>query len=100
MDTTMVTGALAVTGTGLSLYDVKEKKFRKDNAESMVTTTIATAATAAIGASLNAHTMNEIHEKYSSAYVESMSDEELEQALIKMDLLEAKQTIETDVKSL
>ena len=100
MDTTMITGALAITGTGLSLYDKENKSINKNNANSILTTTIATGATAAVGASMNAYTMHEIHEKYSSAYVESMSDEELEQALVKMDLLEAEQTIETDVKSL
>ena len=100
MDTTMITGAVALTGSGLSLYDRKEKKLNEDNARSVLATTVATTATAIAGASLNAHTMNEIHDRYASAYVDSMSDEELESALVKMDLLVAEEDSTTDVKTI
>lgn len=42
-----------------------------------------------IGSSmLEDNTMNEIYEKYSSSYIDSMSDEELVSALEQLDLLE------------
>ena len=97
--TTMITGAGALTYTGIGLYDRKTKKINKDMVGYLVGTSIATGATAAIGASINGYTINQMHNKYASAYIESMSDEELEQALIEMDLLTERLT-EKDVKTI
>lgn len=100
MDTTMITGAVAITGSAISLYDRKEKKFNTQNAKNLAITSVAGTATTIAAESIQSHTMEQIHEKYASAYVESMSDAELEQALIKMDLLEAELPESTDVKTI
>ena len=99
MDTLGTTG-LGVLGYAVySLYDKKEKKFKIERGRSYLDTTVVTAATAVTGACLNGASMNHIHNKNASAYVESMSDEELERALVKMDLL-AEVTPENDVKTI
>jgi len=100
MDTTMITGAVALTGTGLSVYDRKNKKIDEDNAKSALATTVALTATTIAANTLEATTRQHIHERYSAAYVQSMSDEELEQALIQMDLLVPEEQTETDVKTI
>ena len=100
MDTTMITGAVAITGSAISLYDRKNKKIDKDKAKNLALTSVALTATTIAADSIQAHTREQIHERYSSAYVQSMSDEELEQALIKMDLLEATLPEDTDVKTI
>ena len=90
----------AAAGTVYFLYDKNTKNINKQNAKVLATSISATAATAIVGGSLNNMTVNQLHNKYASAYVESMSDEELERALEKMDLLVAEQTSETDVKTI
>lgn len=97
--TTIITGAGALTGTGLSLYDVKGKKLNEENAKAMVGTSVALTATAIAAQSLNNQTRKQIQEKYASAYVESMSDEELEDALARLNLLVPEES-EKDVKTL
>ena len=97
--TTLITGAGALTTTGVTSFDFKEKKVKKENLKPAIGTTVASTATAIAGESLNHMTMEKIHEKYSSAYVESMSDEQLAAALEQMDLL-LPETTETDVKTL
>ena len=100
MDITMLTGAVALTGTAVSLYDRKNKCLNKEHARNLALTAVATTATAIAADSIQAHTREQIHEKYASAYVQSMSDEELEQALIRMDLLEGELPEETSVKTI
>jgi len=65
-----------------------------------VGTTLISTATSAIGVSINNNGIQEIQHKYANAYVESMSDEELEMALMKMDLLEAEQEEKSIEKSI
>ena len=98
--TTMITGAGALTGTGFALYDKDNKKLDTKNAKSLVGSSVAVTATAIASATINHQTMEHIYEKYSSAYVQSMSDEELEKALIDMDLLIAESDTEKDVKTI
>ncbi len=97
--TTLITGSGAVTATGLSMYDFKTKKVKKDNVKFAIGASVSTTAVAIAGESLNHRTMDQIHEKYSSSYVESMSDEQLAAALEKMDLL-LPENEETGVKTL
>ena len=98
--TTLITGAGAAVATGIALYDNKNKGIDKGNAKVLVGTAVALTATTIGAGSLNHMTMDEIHRKYSSAYVESMSDEELETALEQMNLLLSEEATDTSVKSL
>ncbi len=94
-----ITGVGATAVAVASLYDRKQKKLKTDNLKSTIYAGVSVTGTAMAGATLNHETREQIHEKYSSAYVESMSDEELEQALVQMDLLMAEQPENTDVKT-
>lgn len=72
---------------------------KKQGAEFLGTTALLVATTA-VGYTINTNTVKSIQQKYSSAYVESLSDEELAQALQRMDLLIAESPQEKDVKTL
>ena len=98
--TTLITGAGAVTATGLSLYDRKNKTFNKNNAKTLIAASVAVTATAVANQTLNNRTMDQIHQKYSAAYVESMSDEQLAAALEQMDLLLPEEETQIDTKTL
>ncbi|MCI8460690.1 MAG: hypothetical protein HFE81_04765, partial [Bacilli bacterium] len=63
-------------------------------------TTTATTATIVGGTILNNQTMDRIYEKYATSYVESMSDEDLESALMQLDLLAAKMDENTNEKTI
>ena len=95
-----ITGLGTTAVAGVTLYDKKNKKLNTDNLKSTIYSGVSTTATAVAGASLNHQTMKQIHEKYASAYVESMSDEELEAALVQMDLLVGETNESTDVKTI
>lgn len=89
----MSTASSIITGVGVAgtagalLIDWKEKKIHKENAKIVAGVSVALTATAAGAATINDMTLDKIHQKYSSAYIQSMSDEQLEEALIQMDLL-------------
>ncbi len=100
MDITLLTCAVACTGSAISLYDRKNKTLNKENAQNLAFTSTACTATTIAANSIEGHTREQIHERYASAYVQSMSDEELEQALIRMDLLEPELPEITDVKTI
>ncbi|MBP5678658.1 MAG: hypothetical protein J6X28_02370 [Bacilli bacterium] len=98
--TTLVIGAASVVGIARDVYDFKKKEFREANVKNLILTTAAGAATTIAAYSLQQQSLNQIHEKYASSYVESMSDEELERALCKLDLLAASEDATKDVKTL
>ena len=99
--TTLITGAGALTATGFSLYDRKNKTINQENAKSWIASSVAVTATAIASESLNASTMKQIHQEYAAAYVQSMSDEELVAALEQMDLLMPKdETTVVDTKTI
>ena len=100
MDTIMLTGLGAIGTTAFKSYDFKKKKVNKTPIHRALMTTVATAATAVTGACINNYTKEQIHQKYASAYVESMSDEELERALVEMDLLVAASETEEVTKTI
>lgn len=85
--TTIITGVGAVGAAGALLIDWKEKKINKDNAQLLALTSASLTAASIGAATLNNAGVEKIHQKYSSAYVESMTDEQLEEALIQMNLL-------------
>ena len=100
MDTLTMTSSI---GTGVAIVNSSldanghfDPVARDQLIGSLLTTTISTA----IGDTLNAQTMRNIHNKYSYAYVESMSDEELEYALERLNLIEKENPNEYYVKTL
>lgn len=55
----------------------------------LLTTTVSTSALTTAGYIANKHGMKEINDRYATEYLESLSDEEIEDMLVKLDLLEA-----------
>jgi len=72
----------------------------KKGAAEYLGSTALTVATTAVGYTMNANTVKSVQQKYSSAYVESLTDDELAEALQRMDLLIAENPQEKDVKTL
>jgi hypothetical protein len=116
--TTSITGAsTAISTVTLSTsYTTSDGKVSPEKIGHIAATTVATGATA-IGQSIaNDHNMDKIYEKYSSAttaYAESLSDDELDAAIRLLsnddelaimlqdaDLLPAEQAENTDVKTI
>ena len=87
MDTTTIIGITAASIGSSTLTIGEDGDISLTGRQSIVATSLTSTATTAIGDSLNANAMKEIQTKYSSAYIESMSEEELESALQKLDLL-------------
>lgn len=89
MTSTIIGGVTTSIGTATTTLN-EDGTINEANRNSLLKSTVATTATV-IGASIvNDHTLDKIYEKYATAYIESMSDDELEAALIDLDLLEAK----------
>ena len=95
-----ITSLGTAAAVGASLYDKKNKTVNKDGVKSLISTSVALSATVVAGESLSHRNMTQIREKYASAYVQSMSDEELEQALIQMDLLAPETENKTEEKTI
>ena len=96
MGAAMAGGTTAVGTVCTTLNDdgtVNEKKLK-----TAIGTAIATGATTLTGNMIQNHDIKKMEEKYATSYVESMTDKELEAALIKMDLLE--EEVDTQVKTL
>ena len=100
MDTLTMTSTLgtgvAITNSSLDANGHFDPVARDQLIGSLLTTTVTTA----VGDTLNAQTMRNIHNKYSHTYVESMSDEELEYALERLNLIEGEEPNEYYVKTL
>ena len=86
LTTTTGVGA-AISTTGFTIND--DGSIDKKSAKGLSTTIVSTSALTTAGFITNKHGMDKIHEKYSSSYIDSLSDEELEAMLVKLDLLEA-----------
>ena len=100
--TTIATGALSTIGVALSAVN-EEGNLTEDGKNNILGSTVTTTATTATiigGTILNNQTMDRIYEKYATSYVESMSDEDLESALMQLDLLAAKMDENTNEKSI
>lgn len=85
---TMLTSASAVFGTTTSTLN-DEGKIDSEKSKSLLGATALTAGTLAAASLQEKNTMDEIYEKYATAYIDSMSDKELADALEQLDLLEA-----------
>lgn len=113
--TTLITGASTATlSTSYTVND--DGKIDRDKGVHIAATTLATSATVVGEAIVNDHNMDKIYEKYSSAttaYAESLSDDELDAAINLLsnddelaimlqdaDLLPAEQAENTDVKTI
>lgn len=100
MDTLTLTSTLG-TGVAITNGTIDDNRHIDPTArDSIIGTLLSTTITTAIGDTLNAQTMRQIHSKYSNAYVESMSDEELEYALERLNLIEGEEPNEYYVKTL
>ena len=99
MDTLTLTSVLG-TGVAITNGTMEDGHIDPTARDSIIGTLLSTTITTAIGDTINVRTMREIHRKYSNAYVESMSDEELEYALERLNLIEGEEPNEYYVKTL
>lgn len=99
MSTSLITTELATTSS-ITMYTTDDERILPDKRNRVIGATLTSTATTAIGQSMNVHGQKKVYEKYASAYIESMSDEELETALQKMDLLIADEQDNTQIKTL
>ncbi len=86
--TSMLTSTSATLSTTTSTLG-EDGSIDKDKRNLLLGSTALTTGTLIGENIVENHVMNEIYDKYASAYVESMSDEELAIALEKLDLLES-----------
>ena len=93
-------GTTATAGSALYAYDREKGEFDKEKSKKVGTTTLATGATTVIGQVTDKMTMDRIHKEYASAYVESMSDEDLERALIALGQLESPEDVNKTTKTI
>lgn len=88
MANTLLTTTIVGAAVPTTLAIKEDKGIKKERFGPWVGASITSTATSAIGVSINNNGIDHIHNKYANAYVESMSDEELADALMQMNLLE------------
>jgi len=89
------------TTVGTTSYVVDEdKKINPDKAKNVGKTSLVTVSTTVAGQISDKMTQKRIHEEYAKAYVESMSDEELERALVLLNELELPENAKDNAKTL
>lgn len=90
--TTVVSG-LGLATTSSSAATNEDGSINKTEAQVFLGTTVGATATTAVGNYLNNKGLDRIEERYkekeTSSYIDSLSDEQLEALLMKLDLLEA-----------
>lgn len=85
---TSLIGGIAVTSTTSSTIK-EDGSIDTDSAKGLLTTTVSTSAATTAGHIANKHGMDEIRQQYTGSYIDSLSNEELEAMLVKLDLIEA-----------
>lgn len=104
MTTTLLNGKTTTSALGgtVTLYSTlnDDGSVSREKSTSLIATTAATGITALGGYSLNEYEVKKIYEEYATAYIDSMSDEELQEALVKLDLLEAEMSKKNDMKTI
>lgn len=103
--TTIITGIAGSIGTtSATVNDDGSTDTEKRN--STLVPIAASSATTAVGGTINAHQVEEIYEKYATCvqpslnYVQALSDDDLVEALQKMDLLALEKEPKTDAKTI
>ena len=93
-------GTTASIGSAVYAYDREKGEFDPERSKKVGITSLATGATTIIGQISDKVTMDRIHREYASAYVDSMSDEELERALIALGELESPENVNDTTKTI
>ena len=93
-------GTTASVGSAIYAYDRENEEFNKKRLKKVGTTSLITGATTVVGQVTDKMTMDKIHREYASAYVDSMSDEELERALIALGDLENQENVNDTTKTI
>ena len=87
MTTTLIGGVTTSIGTATATLN-EDGTINEESRNAVLGTAVATTATVVGATILNDHTLDKIYEKYATAYIDSMSDKDLEKALADLDLLE------------
>lgn len=89
--TTLLTGVSATAGTTVATVN-KDRTINTKRLKNILITGAVTSGTstttAIVESSIKKSTMDRIHMEYTRSYVESMTDEELERALLALNLVE------------
>ena len=86
--TTIATEIGVIAGVAYKVYKAKPEE-RKDMARTALSTSTTLTSTSLAGEFINSNQVDKIHEKYSSAYMSSRTEEELAGALQKLDYLDS-----------
>ena len=97
--TTIITGLGTLTASTSATVD-KDGNIDKKRRNKIAATTITTTATTIAQNMITAKHLSRIYEMSAQAYVDSMTDEELAEALEKLDLLEKEDNSSIEVKTL
>ena len=89
----------AVLGVANSTLN-EDGSIDRDKRNSTLATTVSVTATAVIGTIINKHEMKKIHDKATSSYIDSLSNEELAYMLEELNLMETAQEEIKDVKTI
>lgn len=81
-------------------YDKEKGEYDPKRAKKLGTTTLCATATTVVGQISDKKTMDRINNEYAAAYVDSMSDEELERALIALGQLESDEDVNNLTKTI
>jgi hypothetical protein len=100
MDIFSTLGTTATVGSAIYAYDREKGEIDKEKAKKVGTTSLITGATTVVGQISDKMTNDRIHREYASAYVESMSDEELERALVALGELESLEDVNNTTKTI
>lgn len=89
------------TTAGTTTYVIDEdRQIDKEHLKNVGKTSLVTGTTTTVGQVQDRMTEKKIHEKSAAAYVESMSDEELEKALTALNLLEEPENVKDSNKTI
>lgn len=89
------------TTAGTTTYVIDEdRKIDKGHLKNVGKTSLVTSTTTIAGQISEKMTLKRIHERSAAAYVESMSDEELERALTALNLLEEQENVKDSSKTI
>ncbi len=78
---------LGGASVGTTVYTIDDNGINKGKRNQVLATTLTTTASVIASEAVSQRGIKEIHEKYSQAYIDSLTDEELEAALQQVNLL-------------
>lgn len=90
LGSTVLSSTTSVGGVSTTCYTLNEDGTVDEKKRNRaLTTTVLTSASATAGEIISQYNLRKIHHEYTSAYVDSLNDEQLEELYNKLNLLES-----------